>query len=118
MLFGNISPLFSKTHSFIISFRHLFHIQLIDCVSVCLSVINGGQPQYLKNVYCESLDILFSVCVCNLRLTVSIFCVSGSNMHHTSSNSSMTAEEATRGVAVEKFDIVKKWGLNTYKVCQ
>ncbi|XP_016348959.1 arfaptin-2-like isoform X3 [Sinocyclocheilus anshuiensis] len=39
----------------------------------------------------------------------------GSNMHHGSSNSSMTAEEATRGVAVEKFDIVKKWGLNTYK---
>ncbi len=39
-------------------------------------------------------------------------------MHHGSSNSSMTAEEATRGVAVEKFDIVKKWGFNTYKVCQ
>ena len=29
---------------------------------------------------------------------------------------SATAEEATRGVAVEKFDIMKKWGLNTYKV--
>uniref|UniRef100_A0A672PG43 Arfaptin-2-like n=1 Tax=Sinocyclocheilus grahami TaxID=75366 RepID=A0A672PG43_SINGR len=41
--------------------------------------------------------------------------IPGSNMHHGSSNSSMTAEEATRGVAVEKFDIVKKWGLNTYK---
>uniref|UniRef100_A0A8C1TQK5 ADP-ribosylation factor interacting protein 2b n=1 Tax=Cyprinus carpio TaxID=7962 RepID=A0A8C1TQK5_CYPCA len=39
----------------------------------------------------------------------------GSNMHHASSNSSMTAEEATRGIAVEKFDIMKKWGLNTYK---
>ncbi|XP_067254012.1 arfaptin-2b isoform X1 [Chanodichthys erythropterus] len=39
----------------------------------------------------------------------------GSNMHHTSSNSSMTAEEATKGIAVEKFDIMKKWGLNTYK---
>ncbi|XP_042561609.1 arfaptin-2-like isoform X5 [Clupea harengus] len=34
----------------------------------------------------------------------------GSNMHQ-----SATAEEATRGVAVEKFDIMKKWGLNTYK---
>ncbi|ROL54369.1 Arfaptin-2 [Anabarilius grahami] len=45
-------------------------------------------------------------------------CIPGSNMHHTSSNSSMTAEEATRGVAVEKFDIMKKWGLNTYKACQ
>ncbi|XP_026075514.1 arfaptin-2-like isoform X1 [Carassius auratus] len=39
----------------------------------------------------------------------------GSNMHHSSSNSSTTAEEATRGIAVEKFDIMKKWGLSTYK---
>ena len=36
----------------------------------------------------------------------------------------MTGEEAaaaaaaTRGVAVEKLDIVKKWGINTYKVSQ
>lgn len=28
----------------------------------------------------------------------------------------MTAEEVSRGVAVEKFDIMKKWGINTYKV--
>lgn len=28
----------------------------------------------------------------------------------------MTAEEATRGVAVEKLETMKKWGLNTYKV--
>ncbi|XP_030648490.1 arfaptin-2b isoform X1 [Chanos chanos] len=41
--------------------------------------------------------------------------IPGPNMHHSSSSSSMTAEEATRGVAVEKFDIMKKWGLNTYK---
>uniref|UniRef100_A0A6I8NF80 ARF interacting protein 2 n=1 Tax=Ornithorhynchus anatinus TaxID=9258 RepID=A0A6I8NF80_ORNAN len=26
-------------------------------------------------------------------------------------------EEAARGIAGEKFDIVKKWGINTYKVC-
>ncbi|KAL4608575.1 arfaptin-2-like isoform X4 [Arapaima gigas] len=39
----------------------------------------------------------------------------GPNTHHSGSGSSVTAEEATRGVAVEKFDIVKKWGLNTYK---
>ncbi|XP_017572591.2 arfaptin-2b isoform X1 [Pygocentrus nattereri] len=38
----------------------------------------------------------------------------GSSMHH-SSSSSMMAEEAARGVAVEKFDMMKKWGLNTYK---
>ncbi|KAG7322419.1 hypothetical protein KOW79_013765 [Hemibagrus wyckioides] len=40
--------------------------------------------------------------------------IKGSSMHH-SNSSSMMAEEATRGVAVEKFDMVKKWSLNTYK---
>ncbi|XP_058267888.1 arfaptin-2b isoform X3 [Hemibagrus wyckioides] len=40
--------------------------------------------------------------------------IPGSSMHH-SNSSSMMAEEATRGVAVEKFDMVKKWSLNTYK---
>ncbi|XP_062392398.1 arfaptin-2b isoform X1 [Sardina pilchardus] len=39
----------------------------------------------------------------------------GSNMHHSGSNQSGMAEEATRGIAVEKFDFMKKWGLNTYK---
>ncbi|XP_034539977.1 arfaptin-2b isoform X1 [Notolabrus celidotus] len=39
----------------------------------------------------------------------------GSNMHHSSSSSSGMAEEATRGVAVEKIENMKKWGLNTYK---
>lgn len=43
---------------------------------------------------------------------------SGSNMHHSSSSSSMMAEETTRGVAVEKLETVKKWGLNTYKVSE
>lgn len=36
-------------------------------------------------------------------------------MHH-SNSSSVMAEEAARGVAVEKFDMMKKWGMNTYKV--
>ena len=36
-------------------------------------------------------------------------------MQHSSSNSSM-ADDASRGVAVEKLDFVQKWGLNTYKV--
>ncbi|XP_035034498.1 arfaptin-2b isoform X3 [Hippoglossus stenolepis] len=39
----------------------------------------------------------------------------GPNMHHSSSSSSMTADEMTRGVAVEKLETVKKWGYNTYK---
>ncbi|XP_062870079.1 arfaptin-2b isoform X3 [Trichomycterus rosablanca] len=38
----------------------------------------------------------------------------GSSMHH-SNSSSMMADEAARGVAVEKFDMMKKWSLNTYK---
>ncbi|XP_063060962.1 arfaptin-2a isoform X2 [Engraulis encrasicolus] len=38
----------------------------------------------------------------------------GPSMHHSNSNP-MMAEEATRGVAVEKLDTVKKWGINTYK---
>ncbi|XP_049324911.1 arfaptin-2b isoform X1 [Astyanax mexicanus] len=40
--------------------------------------------------------------------------IPGSSMHHSSSSSAM-AEEATRGVAVEKFDMMKKWSMNTYK---
>ncbi|KAI4894374.1 hypothetical protein NFI96_017389, partial [Prochilodus magdalenae] len=40
--------------------------------------------------------------------------IKGSGIHH-SSSSSMMADEASRGVAVEKFDMMKKWGMNTYK---
>ncbi|KAM3836870.1 arfaptin-2 isoform 2-T2 [Vipera latastei] len=45
----------------------------------------------------------------------------GSNLHQPHPNPAMTGEEAaaaaaaTRGVAVEKLDIVRKWGINTYK---
>ncbi|XP_015746309.1 arfaptin-2 isoform X2 [Python bivittatus] len=45
----------------------------------------------------------------------------GSSLHQPHPNPPMTGEEAaaaaaaTRGVAVEKFDIVRKWGINTYK---
>ncbi|KAL0994900.1 hypothetical protein UPYG_G00129000 [Umbra pygmaea] len=39
----------------------------------------------------------------------------GPSMHHSSSGGSMTAEEASRGIAVEKLEYVKKWSLNTYK---
>ncbi|XP_060942047.1 arfaptin-2b isoform X2 [Limanda limanda] len=41
--------------------------------------------------------------------------IKGPNMHHSSSSSSMTADEMSRGVAVEKLETVKKWGYNTYK---
>ncbi|XP_029375489.1 arfaptin-2b isoform X1 [Echeneis naucrates] len=49
------------------------------------------------------------------RLTDQSHEYQGPNMHHSSSSSSMTAEEVTRGVAVEKLETMKKWGLNTYK---
>ncbi|KAM3836872.1 arfaptin-2 isoform 4-T4 [Vipera latastei] len=47
--------------------------------------------------------------------------IKGSNLHQPHPNPAMTGEEAaaaaaaTRGVAVEKLDIVRKWGINTYK---
>lgn len=44
------------------------------------------------------------------------YLLSAPSMHHSNSNPSMISEEATRGVAVEKFDSVKKWSINTYKV--
>uniref|UniRef100_A0A4W5R6U7 ARF interacting protein 2 n=1 Tax=Hucho hucho TaxID=62062 RepID=A0A4W5R6U7_9TELE len=41
--------------------------------------------------------------------------IKGLGMHHSNSNQNMSVEEANRGVAVEKLDSVKKWGINTYK---
>ncbi|XP_069748404.1 arfaptin-2-like isoform X2 [Narcine bancroftii] len=38
-----------------------------------------------------------------------------SNVHHSQSNPVTGSNEAVRGIAVEKFDVVKKWGINTYK---
>ncbi|XP_018103311.1 arfaptin-2 isoform X3 [Xenopus laevis] len=39
----------------------------------------------------------------------------GAMSQQCSSHSALTAEELNRGLAVEKFDLVKKWGINTYK---
>ncbi|XP_026517760.1 arfaptin-2-like, partial [Terrapene carolina triunguis] len=39
----------------------------------------------------------------------------GSGLHPPHPSPLATGDEATRGIAVEKFDIVKKWGINTYK---
>nr|XP_048713606.1 arfaptin-2 isoform X2 [Caretta caretta] len=41
--------------------------------------------------------------------------VKGSGLHPPHPSSLATGDEAARGIAVEKFDIVKKWGINTYK---
>ncbi|KAG9465450.1 hypothetical protein GDO78_018346, partial [Eleutherodactylus coqui] len=37
------------------------------------------------------------------------------SMSQPTSHPSLTSEELSRGLAVEKFDMVKKWGINTYK---
>ncbi|XP_038248738.1 arfaptin-2 isoform X2 [Dermochelys coriacea] len=39
----------------------------------------------------------------------------GSGLHPPHPSPLATGDEAARGIAVEKFDIVKKWGINTYK---
>ncbi|XP_064208729.1 arfaptin-2b isoform X1 [Anguilla rostrata] len=49
------------------------------------------------------------------RIACQAVALPGPSMHHSGSGSLAGAEDASRGVAVEKFDIVKKWGLNTYK---
>ncbi|XP_034615104.1 arfaptin-2 isoform X4 [Trachemys scripta elegans] len=41
--------------------------------------------------------------------------VKGSGLHPPHPSPLAAGDEATRGIAVEKFDIVKKWGINTYK---
>lgn len=37
-------------------------------------------------------------------------------MHPSSSSASIAADDKNRGVAVEKLENMKKWGINTYKV--
>lgn len=39
----------------------------------------------------------------------------GSGVHPSHSKPPAVGEETARGIAVEKFDFVKKWGINTYK---
>lgn len=41
--------------------------------------------------------------------------IKGSSLHQQHQSPAMMGEEATRGIAVEKFDVVKKWSINTYK---
>ncbi|NWR59880.1 ARFP2 protein, partial [Bucorvus abyssinicus] len=42
--------------------------------------------------------------------------IKGSGLHQPHAGPAVGGEEVVRGIAVEKFDIVKKWGINTYKV--
>ncbi|KPP61314.1 arfaptin-2-like [Scleropages formosus] len=41
--------------------------------------------------------------------------LTGHGLHPSNSTPCMSTEEVPRGMAVEKFDIMKKWGINTYK---
>ncbi|OXB54404.1 hypothetical protein ASZ78_013852 [Callipepla squamata] len=41
--------------------------------------------------------------------------IKGSGLHQPHPSPPVGGEEVVRGIAVEKFDIVKKWGINTYK---
>ncbi|XP_074427801.1 arfaptin-2 isoform X3 [Larus michahellis] len=41
--------------------------------------------------------------------------IKGSGLHQPHAGPAVGGEEVVRGIAVEKFDIVKKWGINTYK---
>uniref|UniRef100_A0A671WN30 ADP-ribosylation factor interacting protein 2b n=1 Tax=Sparus aurata TaxID=8175 RepID=A0A671WN30_SPAAU len=90
------------------------------------SIVSGGYGGTAEGIIpTSSIKGRFSVfCLRCLFAHVYLLCscvstfgsyLSGSNMHHSSSSSSMTAEESTRGVAVEKLETVKKWGINTYK---
>uniref|UniRef100_A0A493T948 ARF interacting protein 2 n=2 Tax=Anas platyrhynchos TaxID=8839 RepID=A0A493T948_ANAPP len=45
----------------------------------------------------------------------SVLSVPGSGLHQPHPSPPVGGEEVVRGIAVEKFDIVKKWGINTYK---
>lgn len=42
--------------------------------------------------------------------------LAGAGLHPPHPGPAAAGEEVVRGIAVEKFDIVKKWGINTYKV--
>lgn len=81
--------------------RSLYQNHLIEHGVSVLSAVEGLSHSHL-----------FSACDC-----ASLLCsrAPGSNMHHSSSNSSM-ADDKNRGVAVEKLENMKKWGINTYKV--
>ncbi|XP_076606239.1 arfaptin-2b isoform X2 [Chaetodon auriga] len=89
------------------------------------SIVSGGYGGTAEGIIPTSSikDLRMKARRSNVSSSASFFCHTasqsnehqGSNMHHSSSSSSMTAEETTRGVAVEKLETMKKWGLNTYK---
>lgn len=99
------------------------HAPFYSCLHVTLQTVTPGHSTVLKvsNVsdaegFSSWMVFLFVIMSADV-LTVCSH-VSGTNMHHSSSSSSMTAEETTRGVAVEKLENMKKWSINTYKVTE
>ncbi|XP_032389373.1 arfaptin-2b isoform X7 [Etheostoma spectabile] len=89
------------------------------------SIVSGGYGGTAEGIIPTSSikDLRMESRQSSVPPSTSVFChiasqsneCQGSNMHHSSSSSSLTAEEVTRGVAVEKLETMKKWGFNTYK---
>lgn len=77
-----------------------------QCPAVKAPLLLGEQPGLCPHGCCCPAELM-------LRGAVS---VPGSGLHQPHPSPAVGGEEVVRGIAVEKFDIVKKWGINTYKV--
>ncbi|XP_045072429.1 arfaptin-2 [Coregonus clupeaformis] len=80
------------------------------------SIVSGGYGGTAEGIIpTSSIKAVFESFPAGLLTANHIQPYTGSSMQNSSSSGSTTAEEASRGVAVEKLDLMKKWGLNTYK---
>ncbi|XP_076833117.1 arfaptin-2a isoform X3 [Brachyhypopomus gauderio] len=75
-----------------------------DLQQVMVSGPNLNETNIVSGGYGGATDAIIPTCS-----------IKAPSMHASASNPSMMSEEATRGIAVEKFDSVKKWSINTYK---
>lgn len=82
------------------------------CTSSGCSVALGAPA--LRALRCGAGSLACIQAPCSVSL---VCCVPGSGLHQPHPSPPVGGEEVVRGIAVEKFDIVKKWGINTYKVC-
>ncbi|XP_062423556.1 arfaptin-2 isoform X3 [Rhea pennata] len=79
------------------------------------SIVSGGYGGTAEGIIPTSTikgpAVQYNASFPGLRLLLA----QGSGLHQPHSSPSVGGEEVVRGIAVEKFDIVKKWGINTYK---
>lgn len=80
------------------------------CTSSGCSVALGAPA--LRALRCGAGSLACIQAPCSVSL---VCCVPGSGLHQPHPSPPVGGEEVVRGIAVEKFDIVKKWGINTYK---